>query len=184
MVPDIRFPGFEGEWEEKSLKNVLNLTPRPFKMKDAGEYSLVTVKRRFGGVVSRGKYFGRDIKVKSQFILWQNDFLISKRQISHKAFGIVPQELDGSIVSNEYSVFIPQDNLDIVYFNHFCRRPSVSYTFFLSSIGVHIEKMLFHVDDWLKRIILLRQFITASMMKFWKSRRSILRRGFWGSTHE
>ena len=149
--PELRFPEFEGEWEEKRLKKVLELKPRPFKMGDDEEYSLVTVKRRFGGVVSRGKYFGRDIKVKSQFTLKSNDFLISKRQISHKAFGIVPQELDGSIVSNEYSVFIPQDNLDIYYFNHYCRRPSVSYTFFLSSIGVHIEKMLFHVEDWLKR---------------------------------
>ena len=100
-IPDIRFPGFEGEWEEKRLKNVLELKPRPLKMGDDDEYSLVTVKRRFGGIVSRGKYYGRDIKVKSQFFLKANDFLISKRQISHKAFGIVPQELEGSIVSTD-----------------------------------------------------------------------------------
>jgi type I restriction enzyme S subunit len=119
-------------------------------MDDESEYSLVTVKRRYGGVISRGIYRGKEILVKSQFKLEENDFIISKRQIVHNACGIVPRNLSGSIVSNEYSVFKPKSNLDIVYFNYFCHLPKISHTFYLSSIGVHIEKMLFKVDDWLK----------------------------------
>ncbi|MBA3012437.1 MAG: restriction endonuclease subunit S [Desulfobacula sp.] len=150
LVPELRFPRFEGQWSNKRLRDVLVLNSRPFKMDDESEYSLVTVKRRYGGVVLRGIYKGKEIKVKSQFKLEENDFIISKRQISHNACGIVPKDLEGSIVSNEYSVFKPQLNLDIKYFNYFCHLPKISHSFFLSSIGVHIEKMLFKVDDWFK----------------------------------
>jgi len=150
-IPNIRFNNFDKAWQLTKLSDVLQLITRPIKMKDDNSYSLVTVKRRYEGIVSRGIYKGRDIKVKSQFLIKENDFLISKRQISHNACGIVPKELDGSIVSNEYTVFNPKLNLDIIYFNYFCNLRKVSQSFFLSSIGVHIEKMIFKVDDWLKR---------------------------------
>ena len=150
LVPELRFSGFKNQWISERLNNVLVLKSRPFKMDDESEYSLVTVKRRYGGVVSRGIFKGKEIKVKSQFKLEENDFIISKRQISHNACGIVPKDLEGSIVSNEYSVFKPKLNLNIIYFNYFCHLPKISHSFFLSSIGVHIEKMLFRVDDWLK----------------------------------
>ena len=150
LVPELRFPGSDNQWSSKRFNDVLILKSRPFKMDDESEYSLVTVKRRYGGVIARGIYKGQEIKVKSQFKLKENDFIISKRQIVHNACGIVPKNLSGSIVSNEYSVFKPKSNLDIAYFNYFCHLPKISHTFYLSSIGVHIEKMLFKVDDWLK----------------------------------
>ncbi len=112
-VPELRFPGFEGEWEEKRLGDVLELVLRPLKMLDNEKYSLVTVKRRYGSIISRGIFKGKEILVKSQFILKTNDFLISKRQISHNACGIVPLELNDSIVSNEYSILNPKDDLQI-----------------------------------------------------------------------
>ncbi len=63
LVPELQFPEFDGQWSNKRLKDVLVLNSRPFKMDDESEYSLVTVKRRYGGVVSRGIYKGKEIKV-------------------------------------------------------------------------------------------------------------------------
>ncbi len=148
--PDLLFPEFDGQYIYKSFGKVLLKEARSLKMEDESEYRLVTVKRGYGGVVPRGIFKGKEILVKSQFSLKKNDFLISKRQICHNACGIVPADLEGAIVSNEYTVFIPKRDLDISYFNYFCCMPIISHTFFLSSIGVHIEKMLFKVDDWLK----------------------------------
>lgn len=120
-VPKLRFPEFrdKGEWERKPIGNVLTEQSRPIDMQDDQEYSLVTVKRRYGGIVSRGVFPGRSIKVKSQFLLKENDFLISKRQIVHCACGVLPKDLEGSIVSNEYSVLVPKKNNDIHFFNYF-----------------------------------------------------------------
>lgn len=127
-------------------------------MLDDSEYSLVTVKRRYGGVVLRGMFKGKSIKVKSQFFLKENDFLISKRQIVHCACGIVPAELDGSIVSNEYSVLVPREGNDVTFFNYFARQLIVGESFLRCSIGIVIEKMLFKLNDWLKQEFLFPDY--------------------------
>ena len=127
-------------------------------MDDDKTYSLVTVKRRYGGVVSRGIFKGASIKVKSQFVVHKNDFLISKRQIVHCACGLVPNDLDGSIVSNEYSVLIPQKGCDIQFIKYFAQQESVKESFLKCSIGIHIEKMLFKLNDWLKQEFLFPSF--------------------------
>lgn len=151
-VPKLRFPEFRkaGPWKLKPIGKVLAEKQRPIDMEDDAEYSLVTVKRRYGGLVSRGIYKGRSIKVKSQFEVQENDFLISKRQIVHCACGVVPKELHGSIVSNEYSVLVPRKGNDVHFFDYFAQQPAVSLSFLQCSIGIVIEKMLFKLKDWLK----------------------------------
>jgi type I restriction enzyme S subunit len=150
-LPRLRFPEFRntGRWHLKKIRSMLEETPRPIEINDDEEYSLVTVKRRFGGVVSRERLTGRAIKVKSQFIVNTNDFLISKRQVVHDACGLVPPNLDGSIVSNEYAVLGPKNGCDIVFFNYFAQQPAVSASFRQSSDGIVIEKMLFKLNRWL-----------------------------------
>lgn len=149
--PKLRFPEFEEEWESQPISNQVVLSPRPIKMENEANYELVTVKRRYAGIESRGILKGEDILVKSQFQLCEGDFLISKRQIVHNACGIVPSDLDGAIVSNEYSVFTASESGYIPFFFYKSLSPRMSQAFYLSSIGVVIEKMLFKVDDWLKR---------------------------------
>ena len=53
---------------------------------------LVTVKRRHGGITLREVAKGKEIKVQSQFRVFTDDFLISKRQIVHCACGVLPEE--------------------------------------------------------------------------------------------
>lgn len=159
-VPKLRFPEFRdsGNWKLKPIGKVLIEKPRPIDMHDELEYSLVTVKRRYGGLISRGIFKGESIKVKSQFLVNENDFLISKRQIVHCACGVVPKALDGAIVSNEYSVLIPCTGNDINFFNYFAQQPVVSLSFLQCSIGIVIEKMLFKLKDWLKEEFLFPDY--------------------------
>lgn len=156
-LPRLRFPEFRSgpRWQMKKLGTLLLETPRPIELDDDKSYSLVTVKRRYGGVVSRGVLQGKAIKVKAQFLVEANDFLISKRQIVHDACGLVPKDLEGSVVSNEYSVLTPKKGCDIEFFNYFSQQPCVSDSFLQSSVGIVIEKMLFKLDYWLKREFLI-----------------------------
>ncbi|MFA0476892.1 restriction endonuclease subunit S [Vibrio breoganii] len=137
-------------WARESLKNHLNLEQRKVKVEDNKEYDLVTVKRSRGGVVRREHLLGKQISVKSQFTLKEGDFLISKRQIVHGACGIVPTHLNGSIVSNEYSIFTAKDSFDLTYLRYLSETLYFQQTCFHSSIGVHIEKMIFKLDNWFK----------------------------------
>jgi type I restriction enzyme S subunit len=150
-APRLRLPEFVNTaWEPRALGMMVSETERPIVMDDEREYALVTVKRRYGGVVARNVLKGKAISVKSQFLIEPNDFLVSKRQIVHDACVLVPAELGGSIVSNEYSVLTAKTGCDIDFFNYFTQQPCVSDSFLQSSVGIVIEKMLFKLDWWLK----------------------------------
>jgi len=122
-------------------------------MDDEEIYELVTVKRRNGGIISRGKFKGSEVLVKSQFRIHAGDYLISKRQVVHGANGIVPKELDGAIVSNEYLVLKGNEVFDINYLARLSEIPMMYKYFLLSSYGIDIEKLVFDVPDWKKRKI-------------------------------
>ena len=141
------------DWASKKIGQWLKLAERPIVLQDEEEYQLVTVRRGFGGVDSRGSFLGKNVLVKNYFIVKTGDFIISKRQIAHGACGIVPPDLDGAVVSNEYNVFLPQDGTNIQMFNLMMQLPHYKRLFYLMSDGVHIEKLLFKTQDWMKRTL-------------------------------
>lgn len=153
--PEIRLKEFCGRWSVDVIGNVLQEVFRPIDLDNETKYRLVTVKRRNGGIAERAIVKGKDILVKSQFEVKTGDYVISKRQVVHGATGLVPNELDGSIVSNEYLVGQGTDKLNIEFFALLSTLPEMYKKFFLSSYGVDIEKLFFDVNDWKKREILL-----------------------------
>ncbi|OXX62600.1 restriction endonuclease subunit S, partial [Vibrio sp. V10_P2A27P122] len=96
-VPEIRFKGFSGEWQDKEIGSILAETKRPIELLDNELYQLVTVKRRNEGVVPRASLKGKDILVKNYYGIKAGDYLISKRQVVHGANGIVPESLDNAV---------------------------------------------------------------------------------------
>ena len=129
---------------------LFDVIQRPVSLNDLKEYDLVTVKRARGGIERRATMKGSQVAVKSQFYLSEGDFLISKRQIVHGACGIVSADFSGSIVSNEYSVLRCKPELDLQYLGYLSYSVYFQQTCFHSSIGVHIEKMIFKLGDWFK----------------------------------
>lgn len=137
-------------WKKLPISELFDVVTRPVDMKDETVYNLVTVKRSRGGITEREKLPGSKISVKSQFYVEGGDFLISKRQIVHGACGFVPEELSGSIVSNEYSVLHCKEIIQPEFLNYLIHTPYFQQTCFHSSIGIHVEKMIFKLDDWFK----------------------------------
>lgn len=135
-------------WNRLLISDLVEEVIRPVVMEDDELYTLVTAKRSRGGIVEREKLKGRDIAVKSQFYIREDDFLISKRQIVHGACGFVPKQLDGAIVSNEYLVLNFTDKIIPEFWNFLSYTVYFQQICFHSSIGVHIEKMLFKVEQW------------------------------------
>src|SRR5580692_12415557 len=99
--PDLP-PTPEG-WRRTTFGEVLEVVERSTKLAPDATYKLLTAKRNRGGIALRGELLGREILTKTQFEAKAGDFLISRRQIIHGACGVVPNELDGAVVSNEYS---------------------------------------------------------------------------------
>lgn len=137
-------------WKSYRFGELLDQIQRRVHLQPDETYDLVTVKRSRGGIGSRGKLRGSQISVTSQFKIAKGDFLISKRQIVHGACGVVSSEFDGAVVSNEYSVLRCKPNIDLAFLQYLSHSVYFQQTCFHSSIGVHIEKMIFKLDEWFK----------------------------------
>lgn len=140
-------------WSRVAFGDILQIVERPIKLDATTEYQLVTVKRSRGGIVARERLRGDQIKTPTQYLVKTDDFLMSNRQIVHGACAIVPRMLDGAIVSNEYSVLHPKVGLDLAYLGYLSHTAHFQKTCFHSSIGVHVEKMVFKVEEWLNQQI-------------------------------
>jgi type I restriction enzyme S subunit len=136
-------------WCRLPMGELLEPVIRPADLEDNVEYQLVTAKRSRGGIVPRERLYGRDIKTKTQFFVKGGDFLISRRQISHGACGLVPASLSDAVVSNEYSALRTKAGLDFRFLQHLTHSVYFQQTCFHSSIGVHVEKLVFKIEDWL-----------------------------------
>ena len=153
--PAVRFKKFTDPWEQWKVSDVITDIARPIELMDNQRYQMVTVKRRNEGVVSRGFMYGRDILVKNYYEVHTDDYLISKRQLVHGANGLVPESLNNAVVSNEYMVCIGNEFVSAGFLALLSKTKSLKRDFFLSSYGVDIEKLVFDVDDWKKRLIVL-----------------------------
>ena len=142
-------PAAPAGWRRIQLRDHLREVRRPVALEDDASYRLVTVKRSRGGVELREVLRGAEVKTPSQFYVHTNDFLISKRQIVHGACGIVPPELDGAVVSNEYAVLHSDGEIDLRFLRYLSETRYFQQTCFHSSTGVHVEKMIFKTDHWL-----------------------------------
>jgi type I restriction enzyme S subunit len=146
---------FSGEWEKVEIGRVMKEVKRPVDWDDDAEYNLLSVKRRSEGVVLREALKGSDILTKKMNIAHSGDFLISKMQIVHGAAGLVPDEFHGFHISDSYISLISKDDskLSIHFFAWFAKQKLMYHKAFLCSYGVHIEKMTFNFNLFLKEKI-------------------------------
>lgn len=75
------------------------------------EYHEVTIRLWGKGVISRGRVRGGDVGTSRQLVR-ANQLILSKIDARNGAIGIVPPELDGAIVSNDFPSFEFAEKLD------------------------------------------------------------------------
>ena len=68
-------------------------------------YQRVTVKINNGGVVPRDTEKGINIGTKQQYQVKHGQFIMSKIDARNGAFGLIPEILDGAIVTNDFPIF-------------------------------------------------------------------------------
>jgi len=86
------------------IGDFLHRIRRPIQLDPEKKYKLVTVKLKHKGVVLREEKLGSEIKSK-MYEVKAGDFILSGIDARNGAFGIVPPELDGAIVTNDFWYF-------------------------------------------------------------------------------
>lgn len=144
-------------WKEYRIGELLKEVKRTVKWNDEEVYHLISVRRRSGGAFFRESLYGKQILTKQLFTAEEGDFLISKMQIVHGASAVVPKELAGMKISGSYIAVHAKNEkvMDITFFNWLSKTRRFYRLTYVSSYGVHIEKMRFDFDDFKRRKIML-----------------------------
>ena len=153
----LRLPGFSEPWQKYTYAQILKEIKRTLKWDDNEKYHLISVRRRSGGLFQRESLYGHEIKTKNLRPAYAGDFLISKMQIVHGASGLTTPEFHDMKISGSYIALVTKDQqrLNIEYFNFWSQMPEFYHHTFISSFGVHIEKMTFDIDSFMSLVMSL-----------------------------
>lgn len=96
-------------WPKVALGELLRRSDESAVLDPTAEYHEVTIKLWGKGVVSRGKVRGGDV-MSLRRIVRTNQLILSKIDARNGAIGLVPSELNGAIVSNDFPSFEFRDS--------------------------------------------------------------------------
>ncbi|MDW1505552.1 restriction endonuclease subunit S [Vibrio sp. Vb5031] len=125
-------------WPLEKLGSVLDKSENWIEVQPDKEYSEVTVRLWGKGVNLRGIKIGSEIGSSRRLSVSEGQFIISRIDARHGACGLVPRNLDGAVVTNDFPVYTPKENkilpryLELISKTHFfvdaCKRASEGTT--------------------------------------------------------
>ena len=92
------------EWKTVRIGDFLKRVKIPIKLDHTKKYNLVTVRMHHQGVVLREEKLGKLIG-SNMYRVSKGQFILSGIDSRNGAFGVVPEELDGAIVTNDFWYF-------------------------------------------------------------------------------
>lgn len=111
-------------WPQVSLGEVLTHRKEFIQIYDLDKYKRCRVKLHAQGIVLRDTVSGSEIKTKKQQVCKAGEFLVAEIDAKVGGFGIVPDELNGSIVSSHYFLFgIDEAKLTKRFLDFYSRTP-------------------------------------------------------------
>jgi type I restriction enzyme S subunit len=120
------------------ISDLIQRRREQIKIEDDVTYKQVTIRTKHKGVVLRGTQKGTDIGTKNQYVTHKDQFILSCIDARQGAFGIVPAELEGAIITNDFWCFDINEQLvlrDFFYtliqapdFDEACKKASIGTT--------------------------------------------------------
>jgi type I restriction enzyme S subunit len=112
------------KWPTVSLGEVLRQRKEFITIDDIAAYKRPRVQLHAQGIVLRDEVPGALIKTKPQQVCRAGEFLVAEIDAKVGGFGIVPDKLDGVIVSSHYFLFeVDERKLDRRFLDFFIRTP-------------------------------------------------------------
>jgi type I restriction enzyme, S subunit len=92
-------------WPTARLGEVLRRSAETTELRADIDYREVTVRLWGKGVALRGIVSGAAVAASRRFVAREGQFILSRIDARNGAFGLVPTELEGAIVTNDFPVF-------------------------------------------------------------------------------
>lgn len=84
-------------------------------VEDDKQYKRITIKTNCGGIFVRDEVSGKEIKTKNQYYVKAGQLAVSKIDARNGAFGIVPTEADGAIITGNFWVYDVNPEIANIY---------------------------------------------------------------------
>ena len=108
----------------KCIGDILVRHKTPVSVEDDVIYKQVTIRTNYKGVALRGTQSGATIGTKNQWRVSAGQFILSRIDARNGAFGIIPEELEGATVTNDFLAFdINEGEVEREFFNVFLQSP-------------------------------------------------------------
>jgi type I restriction enzyme S subunit len=110
------------KWPLTRLGELVTHRSKFITIDDESLYNRCKVQLHAQGIILRDNVLGYEIKTKKQQLCKTDDFLVAEIDAKVGGYGIVPQELDGAIVSSHYFLYdINQAKLSPHYLSYFTK---------------------------------------------------------------
>jgi type I restriction enzyme S subunit len=111
-------------WPREPLGSAIQQRKEFIQINDLDDYKRCRVQLHAEGIVLRDTVSGAEIKTKKQQVCKAGDFLVAEIDAKVGGFGIVPDNLDGAIVSSHYFLFeVNEQKLNRRFLDFFIRTP-------------------------------------------------------------
>lgn len=112
-------------WPTVPLGDVLRRSERTVLLHPETTYKEVTVRMNGKGVVQRRQVQGVEIASDRRYKASAGQFIISRIDARNGASGLIPDELDGAVVTNDFPLFdVAEDRLDPAFLNWMSKTAS------------------------------------------------------------
>jgi type I restriction enzyme M protein len=89
-------------WTPIRLRDVLSRRKDPIEIKNGQKYKRITIRVKGRGIVLRDELDGSKIGTKRQFAVEAGQFALSKIDARNGAFGVIPPECDGAVITGNF----------------------------------------------------------------------------------
>lgn len=113
------------KWPTVQLDTCVKHVKRAILLDDEKTYRRVTVRLRGQGIALRDEVPGSVIKTKKQYTVAANDLLVAEIDAKAGAYGVVPPELAGTIVSGHYFTYeVDQKQVMPAFLDYWLKTPA------------------------------------------------------------
>lgn len=109
------------QWPKVRLREVLRRSAETIEPQADTEYREITVRLWGNGVIERGRVLGASLSGR-RFVAHAGQFIASRIDARNGAMGLVPESLDGALVTNDFPLFdLNTKRLEPAFLGWLCR---------------------------------------------------------------
>ena len=108
--PNLRFAGFEDEWKESEIKNVLRKISRPVKVASTSEYRQIGIRSHGNGIFHKAQVTGAALGDKRVFWVEPNALVVNIVFAWEQAVAVTTEREKGMVASHRFPMYVAKES--------------------------------------------------------------------------